>query len=38
VIAQAMGMRKAKVRQYLREARIILRQAFNQDGKLFLSR
>ena len=38
VIAQAMGVRKAKVHQYLREARIILRQAFNQDGKLFLSR
>ena len=38
VIAQAMGVSKAKVHQYLREARIILRQAFNQDGKLFLTR
>ncbi|MFZ0745105.1 MAG: hypothetical protein WAM85_11905 [Terracidiphilus sp.] len=38
VIAQAMGLRKAKVHQYLREARLILRQAFNQDGKLFLTR
>ncbi len=38
VIAQAMGVSKAKVHQYLREARIILRQAFNQDGRLFLTR
>jgi hypothetical protein len=38
VIAQAMGVKKAKVHQYLREARIILRQAFNQGGKLFLTR
>jgi len=38
VIAQVMGVRKAQVHQYLREARIILRQAFNQDGKLFLTR
>jgi len=37
-IAQAMGVSKAKVHQYLREARIILRQAFNEDGKLFLTR
>lgn len=37
VIAQAMGVSKAKVHQYLREARIILRQAFNRDGKLFLT-
>ncbi len=37
VIAQAMGVSKAKVHQYLREARIILRQAFNQDGKLFFT-
>ena len=37
-IAQAMGVSKAKVHQYLREARIILRQAFDQDGRLFLSR
>ena len=33
----SMGVKKAKVHQYLREARIILRQAFNQDGKLFLT-
>lgn len=38
VIAQSMGVNKAKVHQYLREARIILRQAFKQDGKLFLTR
>ncbi len=38
VIAEAMGVTKAKVHQYLREARIILRQAFNPDGKLFLTR
>ena len=38
VIAQAMGVSKAKVHQYLREARIVLRQEFNQDGKLFLTR
>jgi len=38
MIAQSMGVSKAKVHQYLREARIILRQAFNQDGKLFLTR
>lgn len=38
VIAQAMGVSKAKVHQYLREARLMLRQAFNQDGKLFLTR
>jgi len=37
VIAQTMGVTKAKVHQYLREARIVLRQAFNQDGKLFLA-
>ena len=37
-IARSMGVNKAKVHQYLREARIILRQAFNQDGKLFLTR
>jgi DNA-directed RNA polymerase specialized sigma24 family protein len=35
VIANAMGISKAKVHQYLHEARIILRQAFNQDGDLF---
>jgi hypothetical protein len=33
-----MGVSKAKVHQYLREARIILRQAFDQDSRLFLSR
>jgi hypothetical protein len=38
VIAQAMGVKKPKVHQYLREARIILRQAFNKDGRLFLRR
>jgi hypothetical protein len=38
VIAQAMGVSKARVHQYLREARIVLRHAFNQDGKLFLTR
>ena len=38
VIAQAMGVSKAKVHQYLREARLMLRQAFNRDGKLFLTR
>lgn len=38
VIAQAMGVSKAKVHQYLREARTVLRQEFNQDGKLFLTR
>ena len=37
VIVQAMDVKKAKVHQYLREARIILRQAFNQGGKLFLT-
>jgi hypothetical protein len=37
-IARSMGVNKAKVHQYLREAWIILRQAFNQDGKLFLTR
>lgn len=37
-IAQAMGVSKAKVHQYLREARIILRQRFNEDGRLFLTR
>jgi hypothetical protein len=37
-IAQSMGVPKSKVHQHLREARLILRQAFNQDGKLFLTR
>jgi hypothetical protein len=34
-IAEAMGIPKQDVHQYLREARIILRQAFNADGRLF---
>jgi hypothetical protein len=38
VIAQSMGVSKAKIHQYLRKARIILRERFNQDGKLFLTR
>jgi hypothetical protein len=38
VIAQAMRVEKATVHQHLREARIVLRQAFNQGGKLFLTR
>jgi hypothetical protein len=33
-----MGVSKAKVHEYLREARILFREAFNQDGKLFLPR
>jgi len=37
-IARSMGVNKAKVHQYLREARMILRQAFNQNGKLFRAR
>jgi hypothetical protein len=35
VIAEAMGIPKRNVHRYLREARVILRQAFNADGKLF---
>jgi hypothetical protein len=38
VIAQSMGVSKAKVHQYLREARIMLRQVIIEDGKLFLTR
>jgi len=34
-IAKAMGIPKADVHRYLREARGILRQAFNPDGRLF---
>ena len=36
-IAQAMGTDRSTVHRNLREARIILRSAFNADGKLFLS-
>ena len=34
-IAQAMGISKRDVHRYLRQARVILRQAFNADGRLF---
>lgn len=34
-IAEAMGVRKADVHNYLHQAREILRQAFNADGGLF---
>jgi hypothetical protein len=34
-IAEAMGIRKADVHNYLHQAREILRQAFNADGRLF---
>jgi hypothetical protein len=34
-IAQAMGIRKQDVHNYLHQAREILRQAFNADGRLF---
>ena len=34
-IAEAMGIPKPDVHRYLREARVILRQAFNPDGRLF---
>ena len=34
-IAQAMGIPKRDVHRYLREARVILRQVFNPDGRLF---
>jgi hypothetical protein len=34
-IAEAMGIPKRDVHRYLREARIILRQEFNADGRLF---
>ena len=36
-IAEAMGIRKRAVHRYLRQARVILREAFNADGKLFLT-
>ena len=36
-IAQAMGTDRSTVHRNLREARTILRSAFNADGKLFLS-
>jgi hypothetical protein len=36
-IAKAMGTEKCKVHATLREARIILRNVFNADGKLFFS-
>lgn len=35
-IADAMGIPKADVHRYLCQARVILRQVFNSDGKLFL--
>jgi len=34
-IAEAMGIPKPDVHRYLREARVILREAFNADGRLF---
>jgi hypothetical protein len=34
-IAESMEIPKRKVHRYLREARVILRQAFNPDGRLF---
>ncbi len=34
-ISEAMGVPKKDVHRYLREARVILRQAFNADGRLF---
>jgi hypothetical protein len=34
-IAEAMGIPKRDVHRYLREARVILRQVFNADGRLF---
>jgi hypothetical protein len=37
-IAEAMGIAKRDVHRYLCQARIILRDAFNADGKLFLAR
>lgn len=35
-IAEAMGIQKQDVHRYLCQARVILRQVFNSDGKLFL--
>jgi len=37
-IAEAMGTSRAAVHRHLREARLILREVFNADGKLFLTR
>lgn len=37
-IAQAMGVTRRSVHVYLREARLVLREAFNADGKLFQRR
>jgi hypothetical protein len=37
-IAEAMGTTRAAVHRNLREARLILRDVFNADGKLFLTR
>ena len=37
-IAEAMGTNRAAVHRNLREARLILREVFNADGKLFLTR
>ena len=36
-IAEAMGTNRAAVHRNLREARLILREVFNADGKLFLT-
>jgi hypothetical protein len=36
-IAEAMGIPKRDVHRYLRQARVVLREAFNADGMLFLS-
>ncbi len=36
-IAEAMGIPKQDVHRYLCQARVILREAFNADGKLFLN-
>jgi len=35
-IAEAMGITKRKVHQRLSQARVVLREVFNPDGKLFL--
>ncbi len=37
-IARAMGIPKRDVHRYLCQARVILREVFNADGKLFLTR
>jgi hypothetical protein len=37
-IAEAMGTSRGVVHRNLREARLILREVFNADGKLFLTR